>query len=59
MIQSQTDGVMIIPQRFNFVTRSIAIANIYGVSHLTQLDYTKMNMGKPSNIEYISHACPY
>ena len=28
---------MIIPKRFRSVTRSIAIANIYGVSHLTQL----------------------
>lgn len=44
---------MIIPKRFSSVTRSIAIANIYGVSHLTQLYWAKLNMGKPPNTEYI------
>ena len=44
---------MIIPKRFSSVTRSTAIANIYGVSHLTQLYWAKLNMGKPSNTEYI------
>lgn len=44
---------IIIPKRFRCVTRSIAIANVYGVSHLTQLYWAKLNMGKPYNTEYI------
>lgn len=44
---------MIIPKRFSSVTRSIAVTNIYGVSHFTQLYCAKKNMGKPSNTEYI------
>lgn len=45
---------MIIPKRFSSGTRSIARANIYGAFNLTQLHRTKMDTGKPSNIEYSS-----
>lgn len=49
---------MITPQRFSSVKRSIAIANIYGASKLPQLYCTKMDKGKPSNIESISRLPP-